>query len=378
MTHVITRRRFLSQCSAAGATLAGVASAQPVNRKGPYDYAIVEGHRDIWEFNDRFRTRLESQRSPLVDHLLPRLLEGGVDVVIMPVGGDHPRHRAFNDRTREGSLQVVDMLLVEVEKARSRAGIIRSKADLPTAPDRNKVMFFLDIEGGSPIEVEPETDYHPDRRLAMLRNFYRLGVRGMQLTHNGRNQLGDGHAEGRPGNRLSTFGVEVVQEMNRLGMLIGVSHLSMNGIMHVVEITKDPIVSTHTNIHPFLTTSRQHGLEEIKAIASTGGVIGLRYISNERTPYSLLVDEIQYIQKTVGVQHAGIGWLGHDAGHPRIGYVPGITPHEPKPIGVEAETMREHWANLINLLQERGFTDDEISMIVGGNFLRVMTRVLKD
>jgi hypothetical protein len=87
------------------------------------------------------------------------------------------------------------------------------------------VQLFLDLEGGGSIEIIPEPDYHADRRLSLLRQFFRLGVRGMQLTHNGRNQLGDGIASGKMGGRLSPFGVEVVQEMNRLGMMIGVRRL---------------------------------------------------------------------------------------------------------------------------------------------------------
>src|SRR5207244_3669943 len=115
------------------------------------DYVIIEGHRDIWEFNDRFAIRNKSQSAPLRDHLLPRLLEGGVSATTMPAGGDAPNHRADNIRRLEGSLQVLDMLLVEIEKSNGKAGVIRTKADVPTKPNPNRVMFFLDIEGGSSI-----------------------------------------------------------------------------------------------------------------------------------------------------------------------------------------------------------------------------------
>src|SRR5690606_5214715 len=87
-----------------------------------------------------------------------------------------------------------------------------------------------------------------ERSLALLRQFFRLGVRGIQLTHNGRNQVADGRGIDKVGSRLTPFGVEVVKEMNRLGMMIGVSHLSTNGLIHVAEITTTPIVSTHQNL----------------------------------------------------------------------------------------------------------------------------------
>ena len=79
--------------------------------------------------------------------------------------------------------------------------------------------------------------------------------------------------------------------------------------------------STHTNIQKFINTPRQHSDEEVKAIASTGGVVGVRYIAG-RTDYDFLADEIDYMVKLVGVEYVGIGWLGHDVGHPRTGGLP--------------------------------------------------------
>lgn len=343
---------------------------------GPHDYIIVEGHRDIWEFNDRFALNDRSQHSPLRDFLMPRLIEGGVDVVIMPAGGDSVPERGGSDRLLEGSLRVVDMLLREIEKTDGKVSIIRSKTDIPDSPLKDHVKVFLDLEGGASIEVEPEPGYHPDRRLSLLRTFFRLGVRGMQLTHQGRNQLGDGVAEGKMGGRLSRFGVEVVKEMNRLGMMIGVSHLSANGIFHVAEITSRPIASTHTNIQKFINTSRQHSDEELKAIASTGGLIGVRYIEGE-TSYDLLADEIDYMVQLIGIDHIGVGWLGHDIGHPRVGQVPGFT-EEPPPGEVEAQRMYDHWARFIEILENRGYTGQGISKILGGNFLRIWKDILPD
>ena len=375
-----TRRRFLetSITLATGAACipdAALSAQRPTRR--PHDFIIVEGHRDIWEFNDRFELRDKAQHSPLRDFLVPRLIEGGVSVVIMPAGGDSVDERGGVTNLLEGSLRVLDMLLVEIEKTNGTATLIRSKSDIPAQPNQGKVQIFLDLEGGGSIQIDPEPDYHPDRRLALLRHFFRLGVRGMQLTHNGRNMLADGIEGGKMGARLSRFGVEVVNEMNRLGMIVGVSHLSANAVLHVAEITRHPIISSHQNINPFLTSPLELTIEEVKAIASTGGVVGLRYIEG-RTPYRLLVDECEHLAKTVGVQHVGIGWLGHDKGHPYSGYVPGATKSGRALTEVENQTMYEHWATFIGLLAERGFSDQDIGMIVGGNFLRVMRAVLPD
>ena len=257
MSSQSTRRSFLLQSSGAlavgmGAGLSpltaqtGAGQGAAAGGKGPYDFVIVEGHRDIWEFNDRVRLSPRAKTFTLKDHLLPRLLEGGVTMTIIPAGGDSVDERGDDPRLLEGSLRVVDMLLMEIEKTNGAAVLVRTKADLPTKPDRTKVRIFLDIEGGASIQVqEPEPEFHPDRKLAMLRHFFRLGVRGMQLTHDGRNMLGVGTGEPQPGHPLSEFGVEVVREMNRLGMVVGVSHLSSAGIAHVCKLTTQPILSTH-------------------------------------------------------------------------------------------------------------------------------------
>ena len=374
----MTRRTFLASSApaAAAAALASSSFAQ-TRRTRPHDYVVVEGHRDIWELNDRFRSSDRKQHSPLRDFLVPRLIEGGCSVVIMPAGGDSVDQRGGDEHLLEGSLRVLDMLLVEIEKTNGRATIVRTKADVPTTPNRDRVQIFLDHEGGGAIQIDPSPGYHRDRRLALLRHFFRLGVRGLQLTHNFRNQLGDGIAGGKMGGRLSAFGVEVVQEMNRLGMIVGVSHLSANGVLHVAEITKHPIVSTHQNISPFVKSSQPLELtaEEVKAIAGTGGVIGLRYIEGQ-VPYRVLADECEHLAKTVGVQHIGIGWLGHDVGHPYYGWDPTVREPRRTLSEVEGQTIGQHWETFIGLLHQRGFTDEDVSQIVGGNFLRVMRAVL--
>jgi membrane dipeptidase len=181
------------------------------------------------------------------------------------------------------------------------------------------------------------------------------------------------------GGRLSPFGVEVVKEMNRLGMMVGVSHLSVNGVLHVAEITKHPIVSTHQNLAQYVSSHPPVELvpEEVKAIASTGGVVGVRYDVGQ-VPYSLMADEIEFLAKSIGVEHIGIAWLGHDVGNPDPYYVPGYTQPQRVFTGPEAETMRQHWTTFIGILAERGFTEQQIGLILGGNYLRAWREVLPD
>jgi membrane dipeptidase len=380
MCNSITRRDVLKSTGmAAGAGLAGLfgGSVSAATTKTPNDFIIVEGHRDIWEFNARFALNDKSQWSPLRDFLAPRLIEGGYSVVIMPCGGDSIDERGRRDPLLGGSMRVLDMLLTEVEKTGGKVSIIRTKADVPEKPNRGKVQIFLDMEGGASIsDPEPEPGYNPEQRMALLRQFFRLGMRGLQLTHNGRNMLGQGVGEGKIGMGLSEFGVAVIKEMNCLGMMVGVSHLSKAGLLQAAEISTKPIVSTHQNVNPFLNTPLELTHEEIEAIAKTGGIVGIRYIAGE-TPYKVLVDEVEYLAKQIGVEHIGVGWLGHDIGNPDPHFIPGYSKGGHFS-GVEAQTMRQHWEAFIGLLSDRGFNDDQIGLIVGGNYIRIWKQILPD
>jgi membrane dipeptidase len=372
-----TRRDFMNRSlSLMGAGLLASQAASAATTKGPGDFVVVEGHRDIWELSGRTRLKDEAQRSPLTNFIVPRLIESGVSVVIMPPGGDSIEERDGLEEMFEGSMRVLDMILTDIEKSAGKASILKTKADIPAKPNAGRVQFFLDIEGGGSIQPNvPEPEFQPERSMALLRQFFRLGVRGVQLTHNGRNQLGDGRGIDKMGSKLTPFGVAVVQEMNRLGMMVGVSHLSANGVYHAAEISKHPIVSTHQNLERFVKSKPLVEImdEEAKAIAKTGGIVGVRYIEKV-TAYKLLVDEVEYLAKLIGPEHIGIGWLGHDKANPSGSQIEGYTA---KPAsGVEAETMREHWEKFIKMLSERGLTDDHIGLILGGNYLRVWKQIL--
>jgi membrane dipeptidase len=383
------RRDFLMNASILSAgVFAGLPTFGKINqplfmkgnpgKKGPKDFVIVIGHADIWEFNARFKLKDKSQNSPLRDFLLPRLLEGGIGVYIMPASGDSTAERQGSDQILEGAMRVIDMFHLEIAKTNGKASLILTKKDVPVKPDPNHVKFFLDMEGASSFEISAEPEqYYPGCDLAVLRNFFRLGVRGVQLTHNARNRVGDGIWEGKMAGRLSKFGVEVVQELNRLGMMVGVSHLSANGIFHAAEISTKPIVSTHQNPQKFINTPLQHSDDEIKAIASTGGLMGMRYTAGE-TPYKMCADIIDYVADLVGIDHVGVGWLGHDVGNPSPNYIPGFS-KGPFPGGeIEKLTKYEQNSRFIDMLYARKYSDEHVAKVMGGNFLRIMRETLPE
>ena len=179
----MTRRGFVKASAAAMGTAAvgGVFSLAASAAGRPEEYIIVEGHRDIWELNDRLKLKDRKQTAaPMRDFMVPRMIEAGMSVCIMPACGDSVEERHGRQAILEGSLLTLDMILTEIEKCGDKASIIKTRADIPSKPNRGRVQFFLDIEGGASIEIEPEPDFPADRWMYKLRHFFRLGCRGLQ------------------------------------------------------------------------------------------------------------------------------------------------------------------------------------------------------
>ena len=337
------------------------------------DYIVTEGHIDIFEITNRLRM---GEDAPLRDSLMPRFLKGGIDVIFLPVGGDGVHHRDGSQRPLVGSLDVYDLFLREVEKTEGTARVILSKEDIPEGPDPDHVYFLMELEGGRPFQEDYSSGKSMERKLAMLRCFYRLGVRSVQLTHNGRNELGDGLIDRGTGGGLSEFGVAVIKEMNRLGMLVGVSHLSDPGFFQALEVSDAPIVATHSNARAVYDHPRNLSDEILKALAENGGVAGMHFLSLMMAESTMdhYLDHIDHIVKVTGsTEHVGIGIHGFD---PEF---TSLFPHEQAsnmPHAKEGLPNEEHLGMMIEGLAGRGYGEEEIAQIMGGNYLRVLRQVL--
>ncbi len=135
--------------------------------------------------------------------------------------------------------------------------------DFSANPEKNRVNAILSIEGGEPIES-----------IEMLDEFYELGVRLVTLTWNRVNKLGSGALSGDEGG-LTKFGKDIVRRMNKLNMVIDVSHLNERGFWDTVEITEKPIAATHSNCYEICGHLRNLKDSQIKEIVNTGGIIGV-------------------------------------------------------------------------------------------------------
>src|SRR5438034_5030470 len=178
------------------------------------------------------------------------------------------------------TLDMIDSVYRAVERHPNDLMFATTAADIRHAKAQNKIACLMGIEGGHAIE----------NSLPTLREFYRLGVRYMTLTWNNTNDWADAGRGERKHNGLSDFGKEVVREMNRLGMLVDVSHVSDKTMSDALDVSKAPIIASHSSARALSNVPRNIPDDLLRRIAKNGGVVQVNF-------YSLFVD-----QKTVAPQ----------------------------------------------------------------------------
>jgi len=234
----------------------------------------------------------------------------------------------------------------------------------------------------------------------------RLGMRTMQPTYQRRNQFGDGCGE-KTDTGLSLLGVEWVEKMNELGMVISLSHVGYKTGMEVMEISKDPVVFDHSNPKALCDHPRNIRDEQIERCADMGGVIGLcpasMFLRTDKGPDELgvndLIDHVDYVVKLVGIDHVGIGL---DLGEEHYSTPVQVLEHRRRFPGLTSEKIRKveddfvksgrerlyhyelqmPWLKSVsrmpiitNALLSRGYSDQDIAKIMGENFLKVFENV---
>jgi membrane dipeptidase len=216
----------------------------------------------------------------------------------------------------------------------------------------------------------------------LLRIFYELGVRGVGLTWSRRNHVADGAffkpvTEGQKGG-LTRFGVEVIEAAEALGMFIDVSHLNDEGFWDVMKFAKKPVIASHSNCRALVGSMRNLTDQQIEALAEKDGVIGMNaasaFVGNDsetRTRLSAkdLLDHVDHIVNIAGVRHVGLGLDLCDSfeDYLTLGH------------SLETYDVVNGHGNLHEItsgLIQRGYSDDEILLILGGNFLRVFEATL--
>ena len=314
-----------------------------------YDAIVVDAHCDtLGDVLEGKRSLAERSNSGHVD--LPRLREGGVTAQLfacfVPVEEYH------RSATRH-AMQRLDMLHQAIEDYPGEITLATGATDIRRAKAEGKIAGILGLEGAEPLGDSIE----------VLHCFYRLGVRNLGLTWNFRNDTADGVMEGPNARGLSEFGVRVVEECNRLGIIIDVSHLAAAGVRDVLEVSQQPIIASHSNARALFDHYRNLTDAQIAGIVAGGGLIGVTFVNaflhrpaGEATIEHVL-DQIDYLVRTAGSDHVTIG-----------SDFDGAT----MPAGLEDATR---YPALTVGMATRGHSEETIRKVLGLNFLRVFEQV---
>ncbi len=294
------------------------------------------------------------------------------------------------------TLDMIDSVYRAVERHPNDLMFATTSADIRRAKAQRKIACLMGIEGGHAIE----------NSLPTLREFYRLGVRYMTLTWNNTNDWADAARGERKHNGLSDFGKEVVREMNRLGMLVDVSHVSDKTMSDALDVSKAPIFASHSSARALSNVPRNIPDDLLRRIAKNGGVVQINFYSlfiDQKTvapqsdergqrlraqqealsakyandperlaeesdkleaanplpplPLSKLIDHIDHVVKVAGIDHVGIG-ADFDGANDM-------------PEGARDVSMLP---NITYELLKRGYSEQDIRKILGENFLRVLAQ----
>lgn len=254
---------------------------------------------------------------------------------------------------------------------------VDSPADLERVKVSGKIGVLLGVQNSEHFQSVDDVNF-----------FHGLGQRVSQLTYNARNLIGNGATERRDGG-LSDFGVSIVARMNKVGMAVDVSHCGDLTTLDAFEASKKPVFITHSNCralvpgHPRLKTD-----EAIKKMAASGGVMGITGVrmfvkSDEPTTVEHVLDHFNHVVKLVGVEHVGVGsdmdLDGYDDMPPeenkrlRASYKGSYSFREK--IDIEGLDHPQRMFDLTEGLIRRKYSDQDIELILGGNFKRVLAQV---
>lgn len=354
--------------------------------------ALLEEGFDIGERNKSPQSRVD----------FPRMIEGGLDAIFFAAfTGQKERTTENTEHAYSLAHQMIDETYKVCETYNDKAEVATSAKDVVRLEKEGKRAIYIGMENGFPVGTD----------IKRVEEFYKRGVRYITLCHSSNNDICDSSTDkkGPEHNGLSEFGKEVVNEMNELGMLIDVSHISDKSFFDVVELSKTPIIASHSSVRSIAHHPRNFSDEMLKALAKNGGVIQIclldDYIKDPDTTtvyyqkrkelrvkyqkYETMteaerkelraewrslsekyekklptvedcVDHIDYVKNLIGIDYVGIG-SDFDGG----GGLDGVADVSEFP-NITAEMLR------------RGYTEEEIFKVWGGNFFRVFKAVEKN
>ncbi len=244
------------------------------------------------------KRRFDGQNGSLRTEWLPRLRAGGVRVVVCAVYIDSI---FLPEGALRRAVQLVDALLEEIATCADEIELAVSGPDVERITGQGKIAAILALEGAEPLGQD----------LSALRLFYRLGMRMLSFAWMRRTAFGDGAWENDSRGGLTRLGRDAVREMNRLGIIMDVSHASDQTTWDILETSSRPVIASHSNARALQVHPRNLTDEMIEAIAASGGLVGVvavaGYISDTEPTIARWADHVDHIVELAGIDHVGIG-----------------------------------------------------------------------
>ncbi|MGC8873664.1 MAG: dipeptidase [Chloroflexia bacterium] len=295
------------------------------------------------------------ERSALGHVDLPRLTEGGVTAQVFAVFVEAPYYPMQAARR---TLALIDLFYRELERNAAQMRLATRGKDIREAKEDGQIAAILGLEGGEALEGD----------LSLLRIYYRLGVRLVTITWNRRNALADGLGEARSGGGLTNLGVEAVREMNRLGILIDISHLAPAGVRDVLEVSQAPVIASHSNARAVFDHPRNLNDDQVQAVAEKGGVVCVTFVPDfvggKEASLEQLLDHVEHLLRVAGEDHVGLGsdFDGFGFGSPGEAFqdIPDV----------------RYLPRLTEGMLRRGIPPRVAEKVLGGNFLRLFEQVV--
>ena len=394
---LITGALLLNACGENGgdATVTDIVDIDVQARQIADSSLVVDTHIDV-PFRLARTPADISEATQDGDFDYPRAIAGGLNAPFMSIYT--PAELESEGRSKEVADSLIDMVERFVAHAPGKFAIARSVADVRRQFESGLISLPMGMENGSPIEGD----------LLNLQHFYDRGIRYITLTHSLSNHISDSsYDENRQWNGISEFGTRVIKEMNRLGIMIDVSHVSDEAFWQIMELTETPVIASHSSARHFTPGFERNMSDEmIVALAEDGGVIQINFGSSflnqqsrdysdarraagklyvadhpdmsesdinrsyakiyaeEHGPYPFaslddVLDHFDHVTNLVGVDGVGIGSDFDGVG-------------DSLPIGLKDVSQ---YPNLVKGLLQRGYSEKDVQKILGENLLRVWRAV---
>jgi membrane dipeptidase len=328
---------------------------------------IFDAHSDI--LNDIHPRRLLGEKAVLERHWVPKMRAGRIDIRVVAIYTEPPM---LPELALRRGLDLVASLYEDISESPG-AALCKTYGDIKRAKEAGKVGLILGMEGAEPLGAD----------IQLLRIFYELGLRVLGLTHALRTSLADGafFSKRKSGvlGGLTDVGVRFLEEAEKLGIVVDVSHLNDPSFWDVIQFAQAPVIASHSNCRALRDHLRNLTDDQIKAVADRGGVVGVNACSVFVDPpeFPRLVDHIEHIVKVGGIEHAG---LGPDFADYLLVYMTEVDKASMPLDGVmpvRGLPGDEAFWKFAAELEKRGYKEREIDLIMGENFARVFKSILK-